>query len=136
VGNEHELIERTMQYLALFEREATTTEELSAYLAEDIVWQEMPNRFAPSGRRQSRAQMLESFARGKLAVVGQRYKVLSIVAGDDSVAVRYTWSGSMARDLGPFSAGTQLRAELASFLRFRGNTIVEQVDYPCYLPNE
>lgn len=40
----------------------------------------------------------------------------------------------MAREIGPFAAGSRLSARLATFLRFREGKIMSQTDYLCYDP--
>jgi ketosteroid isomerase-like protein len=57
-----------------------------------------------------------------------------MIAAGDVVALEITWKGRVMKALPPFSAGTQLSAQIAIFLSFRDEKIVSQTDYPCYDP--
>jgi ketosteroid isomerase-like protein len=48
------------------------------------------------------------------------------------VALEIEWQGALAKALGPFAAGTELRASVGIFLQLKDGKIVSQHDYPCY----
>ncbi|PWN02933.1 hypothetical protein DJ010_11140 [Nocardioides silvaticus] len=52
----------------------------------------------------------------------------------DLVAVRLTWTGTVAQDAGPFGAGQELTAHIAQFVRVDGGLITEIETYDCYEP--
>ena len=124
----------TDQYLDMFNHPSTTIEDVQAYLDESIVWREMPNRFAPLGRTGDLPTILASWAKGREYVPEQTYTLRRAVASGDSVALEIGWKGRVTKALPPFSAGTELSAWIAIFLRFRDGKIVSQTDYPCYDP--
>ena len=122
------------RYIALVSDPSTEPEALRAVLDESLVWREMPNLFAPSGRVSDYATALASFRKGREYLPKQTYTLLRALAGGDTVALEIAWAGEVAKSIGAFSAGSQLKAQLASFLRFRDGKIVSQTDYPCYDP--
>ncbi|HEX8651787.1 MAG TPA: nuclear transport factor 2 family protein [Pyrinomonadaceae bacterium] len=124
----------TEQYLDMFNHPSTTIEDVKAYLDESIVWREMPNRFAPLGRTGDLPTILTSWEKGREYVPEQTYTLRRAVACGDSVALEIGWKGRVTKALPPFSAGTELSARIAIFLRFRDGKIVSQTDYPCYDP--
>jgi ketosteroid isomerase-like protein len=48
--------------------------------------------------------------------------------------VEAEWHGTVARDLGPFKAGTVLRTRFAQALELRGGRIVALRNYDCFYP--
>ena len=123
-------------YVALVANPASTFEDIRTMLADDILWREMPNRFAPSGRTHTLAGMEESWQRGREVVADQVYDIRQAVASGDAVALEIGWHGTVLKDLGLFVAGTTLRADLGMFLQFAAGKIISQTDYPCYYPIE
>lgn len=55
-------------------------------------------------------------------------EVHEAVEEGDRVAVRYTWTGIVTRDVPGFAAGTMLRADGTGFYTVRDGLIVEMVD--------
>lgn len=55
-------------------------------------------------------------------------EVHEAVEEGDRVAVRYTWTGVVTRDVPGFSAGTKLRADGTGFYTVRDGLIVQMVD--------
>jgi len=127
-------IELAKRYVSLVEDQRSTFESVRALLHDDLVWREMPNRFAPDGRSNSLAGVAEAWKKGREAVVDQKYEIRSAIADGDTVVLELTWRGTMAKTLGPFAAGTRLRAEVATIMRFSQGKIISQTDYPCYHP--
>jgi ketosteroid isomerase-like protein len=129
-------LELAMKYIEMVGNPSATPEDLKAFLDERIVWQEMPNRFAPAGRTSDYATVLESWEKGREYLPAQTYTLRHAVAGGDTVALEMSWLGEVAKPLGPFPAGTRLSAQIAIFIRFRDGKIVSQTDYPCYHPTD
>jgi ketosteroid isomerase-like protein len=125
-------LELARRYIELVGNASTTPEGLKALLDESVVWREMPNLFAPAGRVSDYATALASFAKGQEYLPNQTYILRQAIASKDVVALEISWSGEVAKSIGPFAAGTRLSAQLAIFLRFRDGKIVSQTDYPCY----
>jgi ketosteroid isomerase-like protein len=127
-------IEVAKRYVGLVENPASTFEEIRGLMHDDLVWREMPNRFAPEGRSNSLAGVAAAWRKGREAVIDQVYEIRSAIGDGDTVVLELSWRGTMARDLGPFKAGTHLGAELATIMRFSHGKIISQTDYPCYHP--
>jgi ketosteroid isomerase-like protein len=126
--------ELARRYVALVENPASTFDEIRTLLHDDLLWREMPNRFAPTGRTNTLAGAAASWDRGREVVRDQQYEVRSVTASGDTVVLEVGWRGTIAKDLGPFAAGTRLAADLAMVMRFTDGKIVSQTDYPCYHP--
>lgn len=107
---------------------------LAAHLAPDAVTIERPNALVPTGRVSDRAAMLAASTAGAGLLTGQSYDVHWARELDDTVAVRLTWRGTVARDAGPFRAGQELTAHIAQFVRVRDGLITEIETYDCYEP--
>jgi hypothetical protein len=78
--------------------------------------------------------MLAASAQGARLLTRQRYDVWSILEVDDLVITRLRWRGEVAVDAGPFTAGQQLTADIAQFVRVEGGRIAEIETYDCYQP--
>ena len=128
------LLDLAQRYIEFFNNPAGTPEELSEFLSPDIVWQEMPNKFAPNGRVTRYEAMLKNFQLGQKVINPQSYVLDNMVAQGDTVAIQISWKGTAVQALGPFQAGEQITAQIASFLKFQDGKLVSQVDYPCYPP--
>jgi ketosteroid isomerase-like protein len=122
------------RYIELVGRPSTEPEDLKALLDEGVIWREMPNLFAPSGRVSDYATALASFGRGREYLPHQNYTLRQAIASEDSVVSGISWSGEVAKSIGPFPAGSRLSAQIAIFLRFRDGKIVSQTDYIYYDP--
>lgn len=128
------LLDLARRYIEFFNNPAGTPEELGEFLSPDIVWQEMPNKFAPNGRVTRYDTMLQNFQLGQKVISPQVYVLDNMVAQGDTVAIQLSWQGTAVQALGPFPAGTKITAQIASFLKFQDGKLVSQVDYPCYPP--
>ena len=125
-------IEIAERYVELISNPSSTQDGLKAFLDERIIWREMPNSFAPSGRVSDYGAGLASFERGRVYLPEQTYTLRRAIASGDTVALEISWTGEVAKSIGPFLAGARLSAQIAIFLRFREGKIVSQTDYPCY----
>lgn len=122
------------RYVEMVNNPATTVEDLKACFDESVIWQEMPNRFAPAGRKSDYKIILASWNKGREYLPQQTYNLRRAIASGDTVVLEIDWTGIVERALPPFAAGTRLSAQIAVFLRFRDGKIVGQTDYPCYDP--
>lgn len=127
-------LEIVRRYIDLFSNPSTKSEDIRAMVDETVVWREMPNRFAPSGRVSDLKTGGGNFDRGREHLPEQTYTVTNQIACGDTVVLELTWTGKVARAIGPFAAGTELTAQVAMFLRLRGGKIISQTDYICYAP--
>jgi ketosteroid isomerase-like protein len=66
----------------------------------------------------------------------QSYKVQHIMEAGDEVLVELEWVGVLATPVMNLPTGSEMRAFVAMFLRFRDGKIVEQRNYDCYPPFE
>ncbi len=121
------------RYLAAIESGADF-EELAAFLTEDVVQEEFPNRITPTTARRDLAAMREASVRGRKVVTSQRYEVLNAVAEGDTVVLEVQWSGTLAVPFGSIPAGGEMRARFAMFLEFRDGRIARQRNYDCFDP--
>lgn len=125
-----DLPERTRAYFAALEAGATG-ETLAAFYAPDVVQEEFPNRFNPSGARRDLAALLEAAERGRRVMATQHYEILNLVASGEQVAVEFRWSGTLAIAVGALVPGDELRGRFACFFEFRDGQIVAQRNYDC-----
>jgi ketosteroid isomerase-like protein len=125
------------QYIAFFNEMPLQAEKFKTFVDPGIIWQEMPNLFSPTGRTGGLSTMLDGMERGNKLLKEQQYTIRQAVASQDSVALEIKWEAVMAQQLAKFPPGTQLSANVAIFLGFRGGKIISQHDYVCYgpLPN-
>jgi ketosteroid isomerase-like protein len=122
------------RYLALIADPDAEAEEIRALLEPDMRFVELPNLFNPNGSERDPDAIVASLAQGRELVRDQRFDVVDHVVGENAVATRVVWTGTMAVAAGPFPAGARLRAD--SFMRFtfRGGRIARQENYDCFHP--
>jgi ketosteroid isomerase-like protein len=124
-------LEIAKQYLAAIEGGAVG-DALADFFTPDATQEEFPNRFFPQGAKRDLPLLLEGAKRGQEIFSTQRYEILNIVGQGDSVAIEVQWSGVLAVPLATWTAGTTLRARIATFLEFRDGKIARQRNYDCY----
>lgn len=107
---------------------------LTAFFTEDARTTEHPNLIKPKGAEVDLAAMLRASEAGAGLLARQRYEIRSIAEVGPMVVVRLTWSGVIARALGPFREGQLLRAHIAQFIETRGERIASIETYDCYEP--
>ena len=105
-----------------------------AFLAEDVVQEEFPNRLLPQGAVRDLAALREAAERGRKVMAAQMYEILNEVASGNQVALEVQWTGTLAIPFGSLPAGGQMRARFAIFLEFRDGKIVRQRNYDCFEP--
>ena len=124
-------VEIARRYFAAIESGASF-EEIAAFLTDDVIQEEFPNRITPSTARRDLAAMREASVRGRKVMSAQRYEILSSLAEGDTVALEVQWSGTLAVPFGTIPAGGEMRARFAVFLEFRGEHIARQRNYDCF----
>jgi ketosteroid isomerase-like protein len=113
---------------------SSDADDLQPLLAHDLRVTEHPNAISPSGGVRNREATIQGFLAGKNLLREQSFDVHEIVVAGDRAAVRLTWHGVVGIDAGPFVAGPELVAEIASFLTVRDGQVVEQETFDCYQP--
>ena len=121
-------------YYAVVADLASSEADLAALLAPELRVIEHPNALIPTGAARNREQTLAGFAAGKALLAEQSFVIHEAVATAGTVAVRATWSATVARDRGGFTAGTRLTAHVASFLTVRDGRIARHETFDCYEP--
>ncbi|MES9543248.1 nuclear transport factor 2 family protein [Actinomadura sp. NPDC000600] len=114
--------------------DGASAEEITRFLAPEMVHEEMPNLLFPDGAVRDLAAMREAAERGQDAMAEQRFEVRNAIAAGDQVALEVEWWGRLAAPYGPYPAGHVLRARIAAFLRIEDGRIVAQRNYDCYEP--
>lgn len=126
---------RVREYLRVIESMGPF-EAVYEFFAPEAVVREFPNRVASQGRVRRLENMREAYEQGRRIMRSQTYKVQHILEAGDEVAVELEWTGLLAVEVMNLPAGSEMKAFVAMFLRFRDGKIVEQRNYDCYLPFE
>ena len=122
------------QYIGLLNSQTSTLEELESFLDGEIVWREMPNRFAPAGRTSGYEVILATWKKGREFLPHQEYTLRRVIVSGDTAALEIGWRGVLSKPLAGLTAGTELSGHVATFIQFRNGKIISQTDYPCYDP--
>lgn len=112
----------------------TQGEALRAHFTVDATTVERPNRLKPAGATATLEQMIDASSAGAQMLNWQRYDELSMLEAGSTVAVRCTWTGEIANDIGPFKAGQVLTAHIAQFIEVRDGKVASIETYDCYEP--
>lgn len=129
-----ELIER---YIHATAAPATTPEELAALVHPDVEVTIHPNITAPTGTHSTLEEMQAGLKAGQSLMAWQKYEIHGYdVPSPDRVTSQTTWTGELAVELGPWPAGTRLRAEIAMFFTLRDGKVYRQENFDCYWPVE
>lgn len=107
---------------------------LRVHFTDDAVIDEYPNRIKPTGGRLDLAAIVADSVRGAGLLHRQRYDVHTSYEVGDTAIVRLTWTGEVARDIGPFSGGDVLTAHIAQFVKTRAGRVARIATYDCYEP--
>jgi ketosteroid isomerase-like protein len=129
-------LEIVRRYLAAIEADTGggTTGGAVEFFHPDVVQEEFPNRFVPSGARRDLAGLREAAARGRAVLRGQRYEVRAAYAVGDTVILEVLWAGTLAVPVGSLAAGDEMRAHFAVFIELRDGRIYRQRNYDCFEP--
>ncbi len=116
--------------------EAWDAGAVNAILADTVRIQLHPNVFAPAGSVSGKAEALKALEVGRGLLASQRFAERQHVEVDDRVLTRLVWTGELRLDLPGMPAGTRLKADIASLMRFVDGLLVEQENYDCYYAAE
>jgi ketosteroid isomerase-like protein len=109
-------------------------EDVAAFYAPDVVFQEFPNRIAPQGRIRIAGDLSAAYQKGLQLLRSQTYAVQRIIEAGDEVAVDLERTGVFAIPVMSLPAGSEMKAFVAMFLTFRDGKIISQRNYDCYSP--
>lgn len=109
-------------------------EALRRLFTDDATTLEHPNALKPRGARYSLEEGLAASAAGAGLLESQQFDVQSAVEFEDTAIVRLTWTGVVARDIGPFHEGQVLTAHIAQFIRVRDARVASIETFDCYEP--
>jgi ketosteroid isomerase-like protein len=130
-------VERESAYLEIARRYLAAIEAGSGaeqFFATDVVQEEFPNRFVPTGARRDLTALREAAERGRKVLRGQRYEVRAAYAVGDTVILEVLWVGTLPIAVGAMEPGSEMRAHFAVFLEFREGRIWRQRNYDCFEP--
>jgi len=113
---------------------ASGPHDLLGLLASELRVTEHPNAIVPAGAVRDVDSTLAGFRAGKALLREQAFELHEVLVVGDRAAVRATWSGVVGVDAGPYSAGQELVAEIASFLTVRDGRVVDHETFDCYRP--
>jgi ketosteroid isomerase-like protein len=122
------------RYLAVVADLDAEPAALAALLDPDARFVEHPNLVAPTGRKRDAAAARAAREHSRTLLTGHRFDVREHLVAGDRVVTRATWIGTLGRDAGAITAGTELRAECCMVFTVRGGRIAEQENFDCYLP--
>jgi ketosteroid isomerase-like protein len=136
---DHDQTARAAANLATVDRyyaaiNAGAMEDAFACLAADVVQEEFPNRLVSNGVVRDLVALRDAWARGRTVIATQRFTVLHAYAAAGAVIIEGDWTGTVARDVGPFTAGAVLHARFAQVLELRDDRITAIRNYDCFDP--
>lgn len=106
--------------------------DVRALFAPEVAFREFPNRVKPQGAFADLDGMQENLRAGAQLLSKQTFAVRSMLQQGPEVAVRLTWTGTMARDAGAYRAGETLTAHVAQFFRLQDGKIAAMETYDCF----
>ena len=112
----------------------STEDDLLALLDPDARVVEHPNPVRPEGATSNVEQAIGGFRADKALLSRQTFNVHEVLVCGERAAIRTTWSGTIARDAGPYVAGTTLTAHIGGFLTVRDGRVVDHETFDCYEP--
>ena len=124
-----EFARRYVEAIAAFE-----TDGLARFFAPGFVQVELPNLMTPKGQSRDAAGCIEGSKKGVAILSSQRFDIQNVVAADDWVSLETKWVGVLKVGFGNIEPGTEMRADIAMFLRFEDGRIAYQRNYDCYEP--
>jgi ketosteroid isomerase-like protein len=108
--------------------------QLRALFHDDAYTLEHPNLLKPRGARLDAERMQQASQSGASLLASQHYDIRSALQLGATAIVRLTWTGVVAREVGPFQPGQVLRAHIAQFITAREGRIASIETYDCYEP--
>jgi ketosteroid isomerase-like protein len=109
-------------------------EALRPLFTDDAQIVEHPNAIKPRGATATLAQILANSEQGSKLLARQTYDVKDAFELGTLAVCRLTWTGVIARDLGPFREGQVLTAQIAQFIETRDDRIRSVETFDCYEP--
>ena len=122
------------RYYAVVADLAESADALRALLHPDVRIVEHPNAITPRGAVRDRDAAVAGYLAGQGLLAQQVFDVHELLASGSRVAVRATWRGTLARDMGRLPAGTVMTAHVAAFLMVVDGQIHEHETFDCYEP--
>jgi len=133
-GNRKDANMSNLERAKAFLRAIEAREDITPFLAPDIVQREFPNRLVPNGATRDLSALLDANERGRRVVTSERYEVLGALESGDEVALEVRWTATLGVPLGAVPAGGTLQAHFGVFMSFRDGRIVSQRNYDCFEP--
>ena len=109
-------------------------DDLRALFTADAVTIERPNLLKPAGARVEIEDMAKAATAGANLLARQSYDVHAAIEQGSLAVLRLTWTGEIARDVGPFHKGQKLTAHIAQFVETRDGLVASIETYDCYEP--
>jgi ketosteroid isomerase-like protein len=109
-------------------------DELRQLYAKTVVSIEHPNPISPRGSIADLDHIVAASTAGAALLSSQRYAIRDVREVGDLVIFRYTWTGVIAEDRGPFRSGQRLTAHVAAFATITDGRISHFETYDCYEP--
>jgi SnoaL-like domain len=109
-------------------------EALRSLYTPDAISVEHPNAIAPNGGSYDLDHIIAASDAGAALMQSQQYDIRDVVEAGDLVIFRYTWTGTVGVNRGPFSAGQQIVAHIAAFATITDGRIGRFETYDCYEP--
>jgi ketosteroid isomerase-like protein len=107
---------------------------LRSHFTEDAVTVEHPNLIKPAGASTALDRMMEASTAGARMLARQSYAVHAAIEHGALAILRLTWTGVIARAVGPFREGQVLTAHIAQFVETRDGRVARIETYDCYEP--
>ena len=107
---------------------------LQPFFTPDASTVESPNLIKPRGAEIVLEQILSNSTAGAGLLAQQRYEIVDAIEHGNLAILRLFWTGTIARDVGPFRTGQQLRAHIAQFVSTNEGLISKIETYDCYEP--
>jgi ketosteroid isomerase-like protein len=109
-------------------------EALRELYTPDVVSVEHPNPISRRGSRADLDRIVVASDAGAALLSSQRYTIRDVHEDGNLVIFRYTWTGVIAVDRGPFRAGQELVAHVAAFAGITDGRISSFETFDCYEP--
>ena len=122
------------RYFAVVADLDSTPDQLRAVVHPEARFVEHPNPVVPTGAVRDVEATLVGFQAGKALLSAQSFDLHEVIVDGHRASVRGTWRGTVARDAGPYRAGTVLEAHIAGWLTVRDGLVLEHETFDCYEP--
>ena len=111
-----------------------TAEGIGQLFAPEAIHEEFPHRFLDAVVTRGLDGILEARTEALARFSSERYELTGATGGGSQVAMEVRWKGSVAATGEGYTAGQELDARIAFFLKFAGGKIVRQRTYACFEP--